>query len=480
MSVSADMQLYRESGLMPHQAQLVRDVLDSSVPVRRVLVATPGSGKTVAAVSLANEIAKANSNYRILIIGPRIIGGMYEQLLTRAIPNARVCVVTRRVLRELEATAEEGQPIWPVPYMAVLGMDTARQEDVIRHLRSVSWDFVVVEELQLFARSRWTLLKTIITDKAFERVLLIGITSNLKGVESLLKNTTRTEWLTSDLKDWAGRPLFAGRLPAFNTVRYRRSGDEVSLLRSVLALTEELASTTVGQTVKKTLLKQAASSPPALERTVRHLRNALAHGLSDTLLTWTAGSPIEQGSEGLESDADMAAFSTPARTPWRSKARAFEALAALLERLESMHADKKREALESLLQRLDQDAGPHLQHICILCSSRATANYLHTVVMEHGKNTWLLTGENTPEQFNKTLDGFKNDGGVLISTLFVLQGLDFRYVEAFIHYDLPVSEAEMWARVNRSPAAANYVLIDESGVLPTEWDADKPPASAST
>jgi superfamily II DNA or RNA helicase len=476
MSLSADIRQAPEFIFTSYQAKLVKDVVDAPVPVRHLLVGAFGVGKTTAAISLAKEIAKANSNYRILIIGPRIMSEMYEQRLTRAVPNARVTVETRRTIRELEATAKEGQPIWPVPLIAVLGMDTARQEDVLRHLRSVSWDLVIIEEVQLFARSRWTLLKTIVADKTFQRVLLISNTSNLKGIASILKNATRTEWLASDLKDRSGQPIFAARRLKFNLVHYRRSDHELALLRGVLELTSELAPTPVGRMVKRTLLRQAGSSPLALERTVRHLRNTLVHGVSETLLTQEVESAIKQGDETLDTDVDMA---FPERIPWQSKAKALAALEATIEQLESVDTDKKREALEDLLQRLGQDGLVDLRHICVFCSSKATANYLHTVVAERRTKAWLITGENSSEEFNRTLDGFRNDGGVLISTVFALQGLDLRDAQVLIHYDPPANETEMWARVSRTPAAANYILVDESGILPVEWNPYDLPVSAS-
>ncbi len=466
MSSSADMQQDPEVYFTAQLVKLAKDVLETPVPVRHLLVAAPGSGKTTAAITLAKEIAKANSNHRILIIGPQVVAAMYERHLARAI---RVTVVSRRLLREWEAIAKEGQPIWPAPLSALMSMDTARQDDVRDLLCSVTWDLVVLEEVHLFARSRWTLLKTILSERTFQRVLLITGTPDLKGVASLLKNVARTDWIASD----------ATRSPKINTVAYRRSDDEVSLLRSVLSLTRKLSLTPVGQMVKRTLLRQAASSPLALERTVRHLRNTLAHGVSEMLLTQGAKSSIEQGSEGLDTDADMAEYSTPARSPWKSKPRALEALGGLLEQLESVDRDTKREALEGLLQRLGQDVRSNMRHIWVLCFSRATANYLQTVVAERGTKAWLLTGDITPKQFNKVSDGFKSNGGVLISTVSALRGIDLRYVQVFIHYDPPVSDADMVMRVTRSPGAINYILTDKSGVMPAEWSEEDPPASAS-
>jgi superfamily II DNA or RNA helicase len=476
MSSSADVQQDPEFIFTSYQAKLVQDVLEAAVPVRHLLVAPVGTGKTTAAMSLVKEIVKASPNYRILIIGPRVTLEMYEQRLARAIPTANVTLLTRRTIRELEAAANESLPIWSSPVIVLLSMDTARQEDVLRHLRTVGWGLVILEEIQLFARSRWTLLKTIVADKTFQRVLLISGTSNLKTIASLLKNAARTEWGISDLQRDRLTLIAA---PKFIKVEYRRGDDEVGLLKRVLSLRRELSPTSVGQLVEKTLLRQAASSPLALERTVRHLRNTLVHSASEILLTQGIESRIEQGNEALDTDADMALSGTRAGIPWKKKTTALATLQAVIEQLEAIETDKKREALEGLLQRLQQNAASTLRHIAVLCSSRATANYLHTVILERGTKAWLLTGESTLEEFNKTLDGFKNTGGVLISTLFALQGVDLRYVEALIHYDPPSSKAEIWARVSRSPTATNYLLVDTTRILPSEWNPNDLPASAS-
>ena len=48
----------------------------------------------------------------------------------------------------------------------------------------------------------------------------------------------------------------------------------------------------------------------------------------------------------------------------------------------------------------------------------------------------------------------------------MLKGMDLRNADAFIHYDPPVSAEEVYVRISRGPHAPNYVLVDESRVLP--------------
>jgi superfamily II DNA or RNA helicase len=479
MSPSSKMQEFRNAGLRPHQAALVSDMLESQIPVRRLLVAAPGLGKTVAAMALTKEIAKTNPNYRILIIGPRIMAAMYEYQLAKSLNDVNVIVLSRRILRELEAAIDQRQTIWPAPFAGVIGMDTARQEDVRNLLCSVPWDLLVVEEVHLFARSRWTLLKTILAQEAFHRVLLVTSTPELRGIASLLKGVPKTEWAATKLRDWDGKPLFYTHAPELNIIQYKRSEDEISLFKKVILLTDELLTNTIGLFVKRNLLRQAGSSPLALERGLRRLRNRLVNGPAEGRLRQRPVSSTRAIDDRMEMDAGSEAPFELARIPWRNKMVALEAITTILDQIESIHRDSKREAFEKLVVELTERAAQRMCYICVFCSFRATANYLHSVVAGNEKKAWLLTGENTPEEVNRTLDGFQRDGGILISTTVALKGFDLRQVQAFIHYDPPRSETEMRVRATRNPSAVNYLLIDNSGVWPSEWVAPGPSANVS-
>jgi superfamily II DNA or RNA helicase len=423
----------------------------------------------VAATALAKQIAQNNPNFRILIIGPGM-AAMHEYNLARNVPGLTSALLNRRDLRELEANVMPGQPVWPTSFAAVIGMDTARRQDVYDLLKSVSWDLVILEEVHMFARSRWTLLKRILSEPVFRRVLLITGAHDLKGIASLVRHVPRIDWIAPELRDWNGRPLFSLREPQIEAVEYRRTKEEVSILRSIMSLANNLTPGARGSTFRKILIRQAGSSPLALERTVRHLRNALVHNVALADLT-PEQSPRDLVEDRSETDADIQSSSKQARALWRNKALALTALTMLLERLDSLRTDTKREALESLLRHLERNADSKPKHLAIFCSSRVTASYVQSVVAQFEKIHWLLTTDNQPAEISRILDGFRTEGGILVSTGFALTGVDLRYVQVFIHYDPPSSEAEMHLRLTRSATANNYILVDTSGVWPREWRA---------
>lgn len=94
---------------------------------------------------------------------------------------------------------------------------------------------------------------------------------------------------------------------------------------------------------------------------------------------------------------------------------------------------------------------------------------MRTAIADRGTKAWLVTSDTSPDQIGKELDGFGAAGGVLICTVAMMPGLEFSYVQTFIHYDAPASAAEMRVRTSRSPGAANLILSDQSCVLPDEW-----------
>jgi ERCC4-related helicase len=213
--------------------------------------------------------------------------------------------------------------------------------------------------------------------------------------------------------------------------------------------------------------QQTSSSVLALERTLRRLRTTLVHTHPHLLQTQNDESAADEHGDWSDTDADLGSI-PHGRSVWRNKTGVLADINDLLEQLGSVTSDQKREALEVLVEQLGRD---NPLRVCVFCSSRVTASYLEIALSERGANVWRLTGENSPEQTKLWLEGFRQNGGVLIATIFALQGFDLREAEAFIHYDPPASDAEMQIRATRNPSATHYLLKDESGVLPGEWDA---------
>jgi len=80
----------------------------------------------------------------------------------------------------------------------------------------------------------------------------------------------------------------------------------------------------------------------------------------------------------------------------------------------------------------------------------------------------------TAKQRSEVLDFFKSGGGLLITTTSASEGVSLNFVEAAIHYDLPLSPAAFakrqgrYHRYGRKQPCTVYFLEDETGALPLE------------
>src|SRR5438552_19209413 len=99
MNSELEITQYRAKGLTLFQARLVADILAAPIPVRHLLVAGPGTGKSHTATFLAKQVAVRIPEHRILVVGPRALSAMYEYELTKALSSSRILVSSRRSLR---------------------------------------------------------------------------------------------------------------------------------------------------------------------------------------------------------------------------------------------------------------------------------------------------------------------------------------------------------------------------------------------
>lgn len=466
MKPTIDLPDSRGVGLTPFQAQVVNDVVQGPLPLRKLLIGPPGSGKTYSAFFAAQRIAEGSVAYRILILGPRSHAAMYTNEIAHFITGAFATVVDRRKFREFEAISSDRDKIWPDAIVAVMGMDTARQPDILQSLCTVSWDLVIVEEVHLYGRARWTLLKTLLAKETFRRVLMTTAIPGDKKLASLLKNVPRTEWKSGELVDREGRLIYPEEAVKYKLIVYQNSNEEILLQRNVFQLAKGLARGRLGDVVKSSLYRQALSSPLALDRAIRNLRNRLVHSLPEQLSLWDG----DRGNDSLAEDMLISPLDgtilTKANTLWKSKLEAIAQLITLIEQTDSLSTDTKRKALEDFLtvQRIDGLGGQ--VSVAIICSFQITVHYLYTALSELGFAASAMTGAMTIEERSNALERFRAEKGLLICTTAVLKGVDLRDLRTVVHYDLPASRNELFVRIARSTNAMHYLMKSNAGILP--------------
>ena len=424
-------------------------------------MAAAGTGKGKTAVILAKSIADQNPEFRILFIVPPLLRTQFNYELSLSFPSEQILVTSKRTLRELEARAKKGETVWPTPVVIIIGMDTAGQGDVLSHIRSASWDLVVLDEIQWYGRARKELLKTLVKEESFKRVLMMTPIRDLNTSAIPLKGVTQTIWNMSELKDRDGKPLFQTAAANIEVVRYSRSETEIVLLKNVLRVTRNLLSNPAGRMVKQILLSRASSSTYALEQSIRRIRNELVHSAPKIM----SASRVEEVGDSPE----VVDSAIPSNAAWKGTQQAIEALSTLVSEIESLTIDSKRDQLKLLLERLEHDRQARLSQVCIFCSARATASYLATTLSGEGHKLWSLTSDQTIEDLHSVLDGFTGGEGLLICTTSALRGIILPGVQTFIHYDPPNGNSDLQVRMGRNIGGTHYILRDESGIVPERW-----------
>jgi ATP-dependent RNA helicase DDX19/DBP5 len=96
----------------------------------------------------------------------------------------------------------------------------------------------------------------------------------------------------------------------------------------------------------------------------------------------------------------------------------------------------------------------------IFVNSRETANFLINLFeklsskLQRNIDCRILTGENTPEQRDKTIKDFRmNKFSALISTNLLARGIDVPEVDIVINYDIPFISENFY----KEPDYANYL-----------------------
>jgi superfamily II DNA/RNA helicase len=118
----------------------------------------------------------------------------------------------------------------------------------------------------------------------------------------------------------------------------------------------------------------------------------------------------------------------------------------LLDLVEQTRTDRRLEACKELVGGL---AKSQTRHAVTFCEFRATMSYVAAAVEGLDYPTQVLHGGMDSAQRDEVLDTFASRGGLLITTDGGSTGASWNFVEAAIHYDLPISAATFLQRESR-------------------------------
>lgn len=374
--------------LLPHQLDLVHQVLDDD-QVRRVYLAAPwGMGKSTALVALAVEAFKRDARARILFLGAASAAlAQTEARLSGTVPVTRVDRYAFRAMSDYQgATA-----VWNEPQVYILTLQLARQPDVRASLLAREWDLLICDDVsEIGEDSSNTRLIEELADVSVRAV----ITRHPPFAENYRKASSKiVQWDKSTAINADGRSIQPPD-PVQVSVTYPMGADLYKLRERILLLDQSELGGEEGN-----LAEALESSPAAAEMLAMELQNRLLNEHDGTIRFQTAG--------------------------------------LVLRTIEALHADEKVAALleyVSQLRPFERDI-----RICVVTRFVQTAYYLASALNELGPVD-LVTASQDPVRSN--FGSGPGDVRLLVGTPMRL-GLrnDLRGIDILIFYDGGASAA---------------------------------------
>ena len=411
--------------LRPHQQELVEQLVNAIPPARFLLSSPPGAGKAAALAASVGALHAKRDGLRCLAIVTAPLAAMWQDQLRR-FGGLEAVVMTPQTYRRLQAETGENVNVWSTVSCVVASIDFLTSDDRMDEVLATEWDLVILDEAHHCKKSTQ---RGAVAEKVWN-CLRVAIAAAATGTPNL------PEWLPADSKTtrvhWSYAALLKqGTVPQrrIHTSNYTPSQPERQVAARVADLVPQMPNDQRAQFTARLLLRRLGSSMYALEQTLRRLLTVQTFGDTD-LNDWS--------SDDIEEDADdtVIANSVQIDRP------AGEHILALLE---GEPSDSKWECCLQLLR--SRDIGITCSGI-IFTDYADTAEYLEYLAKSRALNVFLLTGGSSTEQRERALHQARNTSSLLIATG-ALEGMDIRFTNQVIHYELPWNPRALEQRIGR-------------------------------
>lgn len=462
---------FKQRGCFPHQAEFAAAFFAPDSANKHLLVSAPGFGKGFAAGAIVNHALSSGLAHRILVLCPSALLAQWHDTIQRGDPSVPLLIVDRPRLRELEDSRPVGEDFWPANVVVVMSMEFAKREDVAASLNRVSWDCLVVDEVQLVTpqNRRGKVLMELLSRSPKMRVLCLRVGGVSAGSEfdtssDLFHDAAVTVWSRESVRDHEGRPL----LPEVHIewITHHRQPDEAAVLARLQELLRWMTDSgdPLSRFIAVTMLQSASSSLFALEQRLRRLRqrrNELVHGITGVV-------DDEPDDEEAEADKPIA---PPKDDQVRIQLELAEIATPILQMLEEVTTDSKCDALLQMLCSLRVQDGAE-RRVCVFTRFIDTATYLESALRDRYSQIRVLTGSLEFAEREQIVGDFARNGGVLIATESMATIIP--EVAAVVFYDLPLSPSVLEARIGQFVRVGRhgpihvFAFTDESGALVIE------------
>lgn len=401
--------------LARHQDAFIQTALADDSARVILLRAEPGLGKSTALVELAARLVGERHDARVLILVPAVV--LRDQFISRLRQSGTEAIgVDRFRLREM-LDAEDGSIRWPRGTAAVSTIAFAHQPGVRDAFAATSWDLIIIDEAHRFGGNLASLGAALVANT--ERMVLAS--ASLEEVPAWVppEGAVTIRWDRAQILAELGATDPGVRV---QRVDYEMDESEVAVARSVRDLRNALAHGARSTLTAEILTGALQSSPAALESTVRNLLERRRQ---------LADEDDQSGSEGdLEQDqSDIAVRPIPTGP-------ALAQLNELTEKLEAAVNDSKLRAFRGLLLNLETDSPPS-RRICVVTSRAATVFYLSAEMEGLGLMHYVVHGAMSSQERESAISEFEQRGGVLITTTVLQSHEALRLVTDLVLYDIP-------------------------------------------
>ena len=391
--------------LLPHQRAFVDTVFDPRGARIIRLQANVGSGKGTALVAVTERLFHQEPAARVLFIVPAPLRTEFEYRFRQL--RIPAFALDRYAFREL-LDREQSRDFWPAGGVVIVSAEFARQEDVLDKLIQSQWDLVVVDDAHTMRGQRAELIRRI-AQRSEKTILASTLQLHETGP---LQDTDATvvEWRPEQIVDFLPASI------ALHELAYRLSDAEQHLRAAVLEISRALGSEK-GNLSGTILLQAFESSPAALDRALRQVRQRVAEA---DVLEDIASSDVPEEENILAAESSIS-----------------QELETLVERvlavLDATDNDSKLSVFMKFVARLQ--VGPR-RSVLVLTNFVATAYYLAAELEQNGIVPMLLHGSMSYDERFTSVHTFLDRGGILVATsAAVATGFDLSTVTDLVLYD---------------------------------------------
>lgn len=456
MSKSKDSNTQKEWRLAEFQVRFVEEFLKPGSSKCHLLIATPGVGKGLTTAHLISRLLRAGGK-RVLILCPASLVPAWYERVGSLLAERTVLAIDRRLFLERQSEASPGQDPWP-DGVIIVSTDMAKREAVTASLVESTWDLVIVDEAHKMTGQKQLLLERLANSGEVSRFLMLTASQITEQINHCLKNTVHiTNW-KADFVRWRDSQKSGDATTEVRPIWYTRSEDELTVLKALDVLLEEIPTSEAAVLIRRIILYRAASSILNLENTLIRIRRQLDEYSHES-------SPLHEFPEVIEEGATEEGL-------WRLIPDCVAKIERLLLLLENVTVDMKLTSLMELIDRMSSEESA--QRIVILSSFASTIEYLRAAMQDRGFVAFSITGRMTHGQRDEAFRGFRDQGRILMTTDASVIGSDLTFVDTVIHYDLPTTVEQVGKRravydgITRVTPCIVYAFLDESRVFPFE------------